>query len=506
MLTYDIVCTILKDLIIDCCLLPDRAGTQSVHDCCFEQVVNDSRKCNADTIFTAISGSQIDGCSFVPQALDKGVKLIISPRSMAESLLPGCANLVVSDPYQAYARLCEAQYDFPTDTMRGFAITGTNGKTTSAMLIENILQQANISCGMISTVRYELGGETIEADRTTPEAAELFKYFHIMRQNGLKNFVMEVSSHSLAQNRIASLRFQGAIFTNLTEDHLDYHHNMEDYFKVKKTLFIRHLAPGGKAVINSDDPYGKRLADALAPKQVVTFGCNSGKWRISNIQTNSNGGTFDLVNQEDKSERCTLSTNLVGRHNIYNVTGALLLLHATNTLPLPESSGMLKRMQIAVPGRLERFELPNGAAALVDYAHTDDALKNVLSSLRRLTGQRIITVFGAGGDRDKAKRPLMGKAAADGSDIIFLTSDNPRSENPDSIIREIRSGIPADYPQITVNPDRRAAIEHALRTAAPGDLVLIAGKGHENYQEIQGIKYPFDDRQIVKNWILKNHK
>jgi len=516
MLKYALALRVIKDLIIDRAFVrPIGEGTEaetaldlimetvSVLDydtdylpgAEFVQVCNDSRKVTAGSIFTAIPGAAVDGKKFIPQALEKGASVIISQENMQDLLLPGTVNLVVKNAYLVYAMLCEAMYDFPVKDMDCFAVTGTNGKTTTAMLTRLLLHQADAGCGMISTVEYDLGGGDVKpAERTTPEAAELFAYFANMRKRNLHNMVMEVSSHALAQNRIGSLKFQSAIFTNLTGDHLDYHHTMEEYFRVKELLFTRHLAPGGKAVINCDDPYGRILAEKLPPEQVVSFGCSNGQWRIENIYPTAHGSTFELV---CATIRKKFTIPLAGLYNISNTVGTVLALHATGKVSLQQSAEILQNKNFSVPGRLEKFTLNNGAEVFVDYAHTADALKNVLTTLQALEHRNLITVFGCGGDRDKSKRPIMGKIAAGASDKLYITSDNPRTEDPQTIIREICSGIPADCSNWEVIPDREQAIIAALKNALPGDIILIAGKGHENYQEINGVKHHFDDREIV---------
>ena len=464
----------------------------------FDQITNDSRKVSGHSVFVAIPGALADGKKFVPQALDKGSEVIISETNVGDMLLPGTVNLVVKDAYKAYAVLCEAFNGYPADNMNSFAITGTNGKTTSAMLIRFLLNKAQKPCGMISTVEYDTGkGNITAAQRTTPEAAELFAYIKNMKENALENFVMEVSSHALTQSRIGSMLFKAAIFTNLTGDHLDYHHTMEEYFQAKKLLFTEHLQPSGKAVINTDDAYGKILAAILPADKVITFGRSCCMWQIENIISGASGSSFELVKDNIRQQ---FSIKLCGLYNVYNTAGAVLALAECGLLPLPISAGILQNADFAVPGRLESFTLPNGAGVFVDYAHTADALKNVLTALKALPHNKLTTVFGCGGDRDRSKRPLMGKIAAELSDKVYLTSDNPRNEEPEAIIAEIKNGIPSDYQPLTVIVDRKTAIESALKNARSGDIVLIAGKGHEDYQEVNGVKYRFDDRKIVKDY------
>lgn len=462
-------------------------------------VFNDSRQVTAGSVFAAIPGARCNGEDFSVKAMESGAKVVISERSLQSVMLPGTVNLVVKSAYTAYALLCNLQYDFPAQTMTGFAVTGTNGKTTTAMLLRKLLNSAQKTCGLISTVEYDLGCGNIEnADRTTPEAGKLFAAFSTMRSNQLSCYAMEVSSHALAQDRIADLSYQAVIFTNLTGDHLDYHHTMDEYFRVKTLLFTQHLAANGKAIINCDDPWGEKLQEKIAPEQTVTFGIRRGRWRISNIKSTHSGSSFELING---SGRYSIHTNLAGLYNIYNITGALLALHATGTLALPESSRLLAKNPLSVPGRLEGFKLNNGATAFVDYAHTPDALSNVLTTLRELAPKHLHCVFGCGGDRDTTKRPAMGRIAAELADEVTITSDNPRSESPEAIISEIVSGIPEKSSKINIEPDRRTAIIQAVKKALAGDIILVAGKGHENYQEIAGVKHPFDDRQVISEFL-----
>ena len=436
-------------------------------------VFNDSRKVTDNSVFVAIAGAAVDGKKFVPQALSAGAEVIISQENISSMLLPGTLNLVVHDAYKAYAMLCEAMYDFPLQQMTAFAVTGTNGKTTSAMLIRQILNSLQQPCGMISTVEYDVGnGDVTAAERTTPEAAELFKNFARMQQHNLSNMVMEVSSHALVQSRIGSIRFNAAIFTNLTCDHLDYHRTMEEYFLAKKRLFTEHLQNSGKAIINCDDPYGRLLQQALAPEQIESFGINNGKWRVENLNMTSDCSSFDITNG---SIRQHFNTNLIGLYNVYNIAGAVLALHTINAVTLEKSSEILSQQIFSVPGRLEKFQLRNGAKVFVDYAHTPDALSNVLATLKKLPHQRLTALFGCGGNRDKSKRPLMGKAAADLADKLYITSDNPRNESPEAIISEIVSGIPAKTDAV-IEVDRQQAINAALKEALAGDIILIAGK------------------------------
>ena len=461
------------------------------------QITNDSRQVKPGAIFVAVKGAAADGNRFIPQAAAAGAAAVVTAQ-YADDPPEGVTCLIVKDDYLAYSLLCEAFYQYPTRALTGFAVTGTNGKTTSAMLLQKLLNLSGHPCGLLSTVCYDTGdGAPVAARCTTPEAGELFALLSAMRDNNLNAFAMEASSHALAQNRLGALRFRAAIFTNLTGDHLDYHHTMEEYFAVKCRLFQEHLAPGGLAVIHTDDPWGEKLAHLLPPDQVVSFGRHSGVWRIGDEAVTAAGSDFTLTGD---GESAAFRTNLIGAYNITNIAGAVLALRAAALLKLSDAAELLARHEIAVPGRLERFQLPNGATVFVDYAHTDDALRNVLQGLRTLHPARILTVFGAGGDRDRTKRPRMGKAAAEYSDKLYLTSDNPRSEDPESILAMIAAGIPSGREFVQI-PEREEAIRQALQEARNGDIVLIAGKGHENYQITAGVKRHCDDRETVRQWL-----
>ena len=333
MLKYSQILSVLKDL-----LTASPAGNISPETAVM-QIANDSRTVIKDAVFVAIAGAKSNGLQFVPQALQRGAKVIIS-QTPVNDLPEGTVNLCVSNAYTAYARLCEAFYDYPADALKRFAITGTNGKTTSVMIIRALLNYRQRRCGLISTVEYDTGcGEPETADRTTPEAGKLFQYIAQMRDNQLDAFAMEVSSHALHQNRIGSLKFDAAIFSNLTGDHLDYHHTFEDYFCAKRKLFIEHLAENGIAVINCDDAYGRTLSADPAIKNVVTFGQNNGVWQIKNVSVTRSGSKFTLT---DGCIEQKFQTNAVGLHNIYNITGVVLALHHTGILPLADSAAILE--------------------------------------------------------------------------------------------------------------------------------------------------------------------
>lgn len=478
-------------------------------------VSNNSLKITSGSIFAAIKGSENDGHKYISDAVSKGAKAVIHTDGIAEKL-DNIIYIRVEDSYFAYALLCEKYFDEPAKKLKMLGVTGTNGKTTSAYLLRSVLQTIGKKVGLVSTVEYSFGDTVISADRTTPEAYELQKLFYGMAENECEYCVMEVSSHALDQRRTGSARFDRVIFTNLSGDHLDYHKNMENYFLAKERLFSEYLKKDGKAVVNIDDVYGKRLAETCG---ATTFGVNQdSKYRI--------------IHSSDLFERCLdgisfngnsikFSPHLLGLFNAYNVAGVFALCSELG-LDKKMITGALSE-RICVPGRLERVYGKENVLYFVDYAHTDDALKRVLTALRELKPRRLISVFGCGGNRDKTKRPRMGKVSAELADFTIITSDNPRREIPADIIKDILAGIsitgvPPVRGRLTPSEDtfhihgqdardtkncfkavedRREAIFEAVRMAEEKDIVLIAGKGHEDYQEIMGVKYPFSDKIIL---------
>lgn len=451
-------------------------------------IVNDSRQLQPDNLFVAIPGARCDGHRFLTAAEQAGARaaVITDPAYY----LPDRNRFLVTDAYAAYALLAERFAGSPAHRLQLAGVTGTNGKTTIAFMLHRMLTAAGHPCGLISTIEYCFGNRSESADRTTPEAGKLQQLFSGMVASGCTHAVMEVSSHALSQTRTGTARFAVAIFTNLTGDHLDYHRTMENYYQCKKRLFAEHTA--GPAVINLDDPWGKRLAGELPGVRVITYGKGSEcAWRIGPLTQSPAGVEFVLTGPHGSFRA---AAPLPGEHNAYNLTAALA---AADCLGLdPEAANAAVKTNFAVPGRLQYLALPNGAAAYVDYAHTDDALAHVLDTLRPLCRGRLLVVFGCGGDRDKTKRPRMGAVAAAKADLLFLTSDNPRTEDPLKIIADVRAGIPAGS-RLTVESDRRLAIAAAFRQSEPGDLLLVAGKGHEDYQEINGVKHHFSDLEIL---------
>jgi len=463
-----------------------------------EDVTNNSKSPGRNSLFCAIPGAKRDGHDFIAEAAAKGAVAAVASRVQA-GLPEGFPLLLVEDPHLAWALACETRFDRPAESLSLAGVTGTNGKTTIAFLLRKLLEAAQgVRCGLVSTVLYDdCGGGAEVADRTTPDAYELQSLFARMRANGCTHAVMEASSHGLHQKRTGSAKFEAAIFTNLTGDHLDYHRDMESYYLAKKLLFSDCLAKGGTAAINLDDPYGARLQKEISKAFPGTRALGYAKSAeafcgISTLSLSDAGAEIELKFQGLGSMR--FKSSLIGEHNAYNIAAA-----ATAALSLGvafESVRETLAKPFSVPGRLEPFAMPSGATAFVDYAHTDDALFRALSALRPLCKGSLTTVFGCGGDRDASKRPRMGSVSSRLSDLIVITSDNPRSEDPLEIIAQIRKGVQSGAKALE-EPDRLEAIRKAVELSARGDVILIAGKGHEAYQEAKGRKIHFDDREVL---------
>lgn len=440
----------------------------------------DSRRVSPGIAFFALPGANADGHAFAANAMDAGASLIITG-SGAE--LPGEAPVVrVENPRAAMARMAARFHGQPAEALRLIGITGTNGKTTVAFLVRNLLRGAGRACGLIGTVEYDLGDRVIPAARTTPESLELHGYFAGMRQAGCESCVMEVSSHALQQHRVAGLEFQTTVFTNLTQDHLDYHGDMESYFAAKRTLFTQQ---GSEAVriVNADSLFGRRLSDEFA---ATTFGEAQSDLQITNLELGQQQTGFTLAG-------VPFAMPLIGRHNVSNAAAALGVAQSMG-IALDACVPILAAIS-DVPGRLEPIDAGQRFAVYVDYAHTDDALRQVLATLREITPGRLRVLFGCGGNRDTGKRRNMGEAAAALADDILITTDNPRREDPQCIADQVAEGCPG---RGRIELDRERAIDEILREAQPGDTVLITGKGHETYQEIQDTVMPFDDRQQAR--------
>ena len=461
----------------------------------------DSRKARPGSVFVALRGLHADGTAFAREAITRGAVAALS-----ESAAPADVRVVwvqVPDARLALAALAAIFYGDPSERLVLVGITGTNGKTTTSYLLASVFEAAGITCGRIGTVGYRVGRKEIEAERTTPEASELQAMLRDMVAQGCGACVMEVSSHALALKRADYLRFAGAIFTNLTRDHLDFHRNMDDYFAAKRRLF-ELLPEGAVAVVNLDDRRGVELLSTA--KRSITYAIDAdADVRPSNLTSTLDGLRFDVTTPRGLLH---IESRLVGRANVYNILATVAAAAALELPPSAIEHGIAGLT--AVPGR---FQLVSDARdevrVVVDYAHTDDALKNLLETARPIATGRIITVFGCGGDRDRTKRPLMGAVAARLSDLVVVTSDNPRSENPAEIIDQIKRGIVAPDDRSRGRStaretrwiaivDRKEAIERAVREALPGDLILIAGKGHEKYQVIGERVLPFDDVDVAR--------
>ena len=457
-------------------------------------VTHDSRRAGRGQIFVALVGLKANGAVFAPQAIAAGASAVV-----AESPAPADVSvpwIVVSDARLALAWLSAEFFEHPSRQMAVVGVTGTNGKTTTSFLVSAILDAAGIQCGLMGTVTYRIGDRAFDATRTTPEAPELQGFMRDMVAGGCGACVMEVSSHALALRRVDGIRFAAAVFTNLTRDHLDFHGNMEDYFAAKRRLF-EMLPADAPALINVDDPRGASLVDVVG--RPVTYGIS----KPADVSPGPLSYSLRGLDFEIRAPRGVVHvrSRLVGRPNVYNILGAVGTALELG-VPIAQIEDGLQRLP-GVPGR---FEVVSAAAddvtVVVDYAHTDDALRNLLETARPMATSRLITVFGAGGDRDRTKRPLMGMVAARLSDVVVITSDNPRNEDPERIIEEVKRGADAETRQsnasIVTAVDRREAILEAVRGASPGDVVLIAGKGHEKYQEIGGRKLAFDDIEVAR--------
>jgi len=469
-------------------------------------VAYDSRRVERGHVFVGLKGQHADGVVFSREAIERGAVAVVSERPAPEGV--GVPWAVVADARLALALLAAAVYRHPSRDMRLIGITGTNGKTTTAYLVASIFEAAGIRCGMLGTVGYRIGDELREATRTTPEAPDVQALLREMVDRGCGACAMEVSSHALSLKRVDGMTFAAGVFTNLTRDHLDFHDDMESYFQAKRRLFemLPRDAPG---MINVDDPRGAALAGVGG--RSVTYGIN----RPADITPGPLAFSFDGLVFDVRTPRGTLhvGSKLVGRPNVYNILAAVSTAIALG-LPFDAIERGVQSLD-GVPGR---FQVVSGAkdevTVVVDYAHTDDALRNLLETARPLARGRVITVFGAGGDRDRTKRPLMGAVAGRLSDVIVVTSDNPRSEDPARIIEEIQRGITPDTTR-TGRPDRdaaqrklaivdrREAIARAIELARPGDLVLIAGKGHEKYQVIGDRVLPFDDVAVAREALAR---
>ena len=467
-------------------------------DATVSSLAYDSRLVTEGTVFFALRGSAADGHRFIPAAIQAGCAAVIAEQAPE----PDCSVpwIHVRNARIALAQAAAAFYGHPARQLKLCGVTGTNGKTTTSFIVHHLLNSAQLRSGLLGTLFYDLGHERVPATHTTPESLEIHHLLARMVEAGCRACSMEVSSHALDQHRAHGLAFDAAIFTNLTQDHLDYHGTMENYFAAKARLFEAVASQGhGHLIINSDDAWGRKLITRYeATGRVIRFGYGvHADYRAVNVRSDLTGTSFEL---EHKGRSFLVRLPFIGDFNVYNALGALAAAHSLG-LNLRETLQHLRNAP-QVPGRLERVSEHTRPHVFVDYAHTPDALVNALATLRALKPSRIITVFGCGGDRDRTKRPKMAAAAEQGSDICILTSDNPRSEDPAAIIEEAAQGF-SRQARIAKIIDRQKAIQTALEGARDGDILLIAGKGHEDYQEIQGVKHPFDDRKVARQLLLQ---
>ena len=485
-------------------------------------ITYDSRVVKEGFVFVAIKGQTTDGHNFIEGAIAKGAIAVVCEKGHPKlpgliGKYPAVAWIRVNDCRGALAALSSVFYGNPSEELGMIGITGTNGKTTTSYLIKSVLEKWGKGVGLIGTIRYMIRDDSFEAPHTTPEASDFQRLLREMADKECDYVVTEVSSHAIAQKRTDFTQFKVAVFSNLTRDHLDFHGTMEDYFNVKTGLFLDLLSEDGTAVINVDDPYGQKLSTILREQRPsvrqITFALFDQKADVTVIDVRSTfrGTSFNLK-MKDWSFCLDLISPLVGQTSIYNILAAVCAVLPLN-VPMEVIKEGIAELSL-VSGRFERVDLGQPFLAVVDYAHTDDALERLLATARQLLNDclsdgiaantasrgKIISVFGCGGNRDRGKRPKMGCIASELSDFVIITSDNPRNEDPAVIIKDIEAEMEKD--NYIVISDRRTAIRMAVLLASPGDIVVIAGKGHEDYQEIEGVKHPFSDRKVLEEAIV----
>lgn len=458
----------------------------SEEDAEISSITYDSRKVESGSLFCCLVGLISDGHTFAGQAVDKGAAALI-----VEHRLPyNIPQLVVEDGRKAMALAAACFYGHPEKEMLMLGVTGTNGKTSTTYMVKSIAEQAGKKVGLIGTIQNMIGDEVIETGRTTPESADLFALLRQMADEKVDLVIMEVSSHALVQDRVYGIQYQVALFTNLTQDHLDYHKTFDNYLSAKKLLFSQCDV----AVINHDDPHAEKIMEGLECPIYTTGIHTPASYNASEIDIQTSGVRFLLRTPKGES---LIRLHISGLFSIYNAMGAAAMMQQAG-FSLEQIVSGLEALK-GVAGRLQAVNT-NGKpfSVYVDYAHTPDALENVLTTVRAFAKARVLSLFGCGGDRDRAKRPLMGEIGGRHSDYVIITSDNPRSEEPESIVKAIEEGVKKSGAPYTVIVNRREAIAYALSILEENDILVIAGKGHENYQEINGVKHHFDDKEIVE--------
>jgi UDP-N-acetylmuramoyl-L-alanyl-D-glutamate--2,6-diaminopimelate ligase len=468
-------------------LLPGQVAGLPVED-----LEYDSRRVRPGCLFFAFQGKHADGRSYAADAIRQGAVAVISELAKPDDL--DAPWIEVEHGRHALARAARQLYAAPDERLSVTGITGTNGKTTVSYLVDSILRAAGKTTALVGTIQYRVAGDTRPAPNTTPESLDLYRLFSELERRGGSHVTMEVSSHALALGRVYGLRFHTAVFTNLTRDHLDFHRTMEQYFAAKQLLFEGVGAPPPRfAALNADDPVARQLR-IPGESERLTYGLEVGaKVRARNVSATAAGLRFEV---QSAGRTLQVRSPLIGMFNVYNILAASCV-GLTYGLELETISTGIERCP-AVPGRFERVDEGQPFTVVVDYAHTDDALRNAIQTARRVAAGRVITLFGCGGDRDRTKRPLMGEAAAELSDLVVLTSDNPRSENPLDIMNDALVGLKRFDVKYVAEPDRETAIRTALGEAQAGDVVLIAGKGHETYQILGDRTIAFDDREVAR--------
>ena len=466
-------------------------------------ISSDSRHIEQGYLFVCIAGVHVDGAAYAAQAVEKGAVAVLTMKHL--QLPKDAVQIMVPDIHHALEDMVPYFYDYPGKKMRMIGVTGTNGKTTTTHIIAHILRAAGHHVGVLGTIHALIDDEELPIHNTTPDVVELQHFLSLMYEKGMTHVVMEVSSHALALNRVAGIEFDTAVFTNLTQDHLDFHKTMENYVAAKAKLF-QSLTDGEPvkepktAIVNIDDAWSDKILAACHCK-VLTYGVEKdADFKGSNLKVELKKSSFDVAGPFGSVH---LHMNITGLFNVYNTLAAVAAAHAEGV----DTATIDKAIQTfhSVPGRFELVEAGQDFAIVVDYSHTPDSLEKALTTARALKPNRIICVFGCGGDRDKTKRPIMGKIAAEEADIPIVTSDNPRSENPDTIVAEVEAGVkeglkPGQHHEVIV--DRRSAIQRAVAIAKAGDIILIAGKGHETYQILNTGTIHFDDREEARKAVL----